>query len=119
MTHDDIGPTMVYVVQSPTCRNSDGQLRPCFDFSPAERFGHLSFLLSPSAAPFHNEGIVQELTERLAFFSDRDYLLLVGNPVLMSTCFAVAAKASGGKVKCLQWSGVDRNYVPIIVDLNC
>lgn len=103
----------VYVVQDSKHVSNQGRLEPKFDFTPAEEFGELSFLLSPSASPFNLEPVLSELQEKLRGFNDADYLLLVGNPVLLGLSVAIAADANEGRVTMLQWSGAKRRYIPV------
>lgn len=107
----------VFVVQNQHRWDRDRQrFLPKFDLTPAEEFGELTDLLSPTAAPFNPEPVLKELREKLADFGDDDYLLLVGNPVLIGFATAVAASANDGRVNLLQWSGKDRRYIAVEAD---
>jgi hypothetical protein len=104
----------VYVVQdTKTVDPKDGVLKPKFDFTPALEHGELSFLLSPNASPFNLPPVIEELHERLSDFNDEDFLLLVGSPVLLGLCVAIAADFNDGRVGMLQWSGAKRAYIPV------
>lgn len=104
----------VYVVQSTNHVNErTGQLEPKFDFSPAQRFGEIRFLLSPSASPFSLGNVLKDLQNGLARFNSRDFLLLAGNPVLLGLATAIAADNNSGSVNLLQWSGAKRAYIPV------
>lgn len=104
----------VFVVQNQHhFDNRTSQLVPKFNFETAYAYGDLKFLLSPTAAPFQLDGIIQQLHENLADFSEDDYLLLVGNPVLIGITVAIAADSTGGNVKMLQWNGKEQRYLPI------
>lgn len=106
----------VFVVQK-TMRwdESKGELVPKFDLEPAREYGELEFLLSPTAAPFNPETILGELHRKLADIQETDYLLLVGNPVLIGMVCAIAADYSQGCFNMLQWSGKERKYLPVKV----
>jgi hypothetical protein len=99
----------VFVVQQ-QMRREGATLVPKFDLAPAAKFGALSMLLSPTAAPFNPGHIIAELQDKLRSFSDDDYLLLVGNPCLIGMTVAIAAQANSGRVRMLQWSGRDQSY---------
>lgn len=105
----------VYVIQNTMTRGDDGELRPKFNFNPAVEFGQLNFLLGPSASPFHPTSYLGELQAKLRGFSDQDYLICAGNPILLGVAAAIAADANCGRVKFLQWSGERRRYVPVPV----
>ena len=104
----------VYVVQNQHRWDRDKQrFEPKFDLTPAEEFGELVYLLSPTAAPFRPEPVIQELREKLKDYREGDHLLLVGNPVLIGFAVTVAADANGGRVSLLQWSGKDQRYIAV------
>jgi hypothetical protein len=104
----------VYVVQNSNHVNpSTGQLEPKFNFEPATRFGEIRFLLSPSASPFSLGSVLADLKKNLSTFNNRDFLLLVGNPVLLGLATAIAADYNDGNVNLLQWSGAKRTYIPV------
>ena len=102
----------VYVVQVPHQRGSSGNLEPKFDLSGAKKYGKIVELLSPTASPFHPAYILKELQEKLHFFNDKDYLLLIGNPALIGFSVAVAAEVNNGNIKLLQWR--NQGYTEIV-----
>lgn len=101
----------VYIVQNPKRMNSEQELVNKFDLTPAKKFGELVFLLSANAKPFNPRPIVKELKRKLIDFSDNDYLLAIGNPLLMCWASALAAEANNGKVRMLQWNGSSSKYI--------
>lgn len=104
----------VYVVQNQHKWDRDRErFVPKFDLSPAEEFGELVFLLSPTASPFRPEPIISELKEKLADIRPEDYVLCVGNPLLIQWVGVIAAEALGGQLRSLQWSGKDQRYVAV------
>lgn len=104
----------VYVVQDHRRYDKDsGQYVPAFDLSPAEEFGQLRYLLSPTAAPWAPESILRDLWAGLKEYRPGDYLLMVGNPVLCGLATAVAADVADGHVCFLQWNGRERRYTPV------
>lgn len=107
----------VYVVQDQKRKNpATGELEDRFDLSPAQEFGPLVFLLGSSASPFSTPAVIAELQLKLQNFSDRDCLLLTGNPALIGLSVAVAADANKGRVRLLQWSGSHSRYLPITAE---
>jgi hypothetical protein len=104
----------VYVVQNTLHKDArTGDLVPKFDYGPAEQYGEIKFLLNDNARPFVLQPIIQELHEKLATFSDNDYLLLTGNPTLLGLAFAIAADYNDGNIKVLQWHGRSGTYTAI------
>jgi len=89
-----------------------GRTEPRFPtISKAERFGDIHYCLSPNEHPFNLEPVLGHLHGALSGFSDEDYLILVGNPVLLGLATAIASHYNDGKVKFLQWSAKESNYV--------
>ncbi len=108
----------VFAVQVPTYYDQQtGEYKSQFDLSPAQEYGRVSILLDSNIKPFDTEKLVRILRNKLADFCDDDYLICIGNPVVQSIAFAIAAEMNDGFVTCLQWTK-NRNYVAIPVDLN-
>lgn len=106
----------VFVVQNQHRWDRDRQkFVPKFDLSPAAEFGELVYLLSPTAAPFRPEPIIAELKQKLAGITPEDYILCVGNPLLIQWVGVIAAGLLGGRLRSLQWSGKDQRYIPVEV----
>ena len=105
----------VFVVQQQMKYDRDkGELVPRFpSINKAEVFGELRHILSPSAHPFNSESVLGDIHETLSGFGDQDLLLLIGNPVLIGMCVAVAAYYNAGRVRMLQWSGRHNRYTEI------
>jgi len=108
----------VYVVQDQQCVDrSTGKLKSKFDFSPAEKYGRLQFLLRPSASPFNLQPVLRSLHDQLQHFdAETDYLLLTGNPVLLGLAVSITADYTDGVLRLLQWSGAKRDYIVIHAD---
>ena len=106
--------SIVYVVQQQQRWDHKKQcLVPKFDIMSAEAYGSIEYLLSPTARPFNSSGIVKDLHNKLEYYTDEDFLLLVGNPCLIGLSVAIAALYNPSKVNMLQWSGKESKYLPI------
>lgn len=111
-------PRTVYVVQKQhKWDRGEGTFVPKFDLSPAENYGRLEYLLPPTASPFRVVPLIKELHDRLREYTPDDYLLLVGNPVLIGCAAAIAAEYGDGSVRFLQWSGRDGTYIPVLAEI--
>lgn len=110
----------VFVVHLPTGRDDNGRVVPTMNLTPAADFGEVLFILPASHNPFSDPAATMSLI--LAFlehegFSDKDYLLLVGNPILIGyTCIAAASFVSE-TLRVLQWNRASRTYLPVILQL--
>lgn len=107
----------VFVVQKQMrFDHSKGDLVPKFpSITKAEKFGEIVYLLSPTASPFGAQKLVEEMKKKLDSYGNTDYLLLVGNPVLIGMASAIAADHNLGLLNLLQWSGRDKDYIPVQV----
>lgn len=109
-------PTVFIVQDQKWVDPKTGQLKGKFDFTPAESFGKLEYLLKPSASPFDLPPVIRALKDRLLGIRPDDYLLLTGNPALIGLAVAIAADYLDGNLKMLQWSGAKRQYIPIFAE---
>lgn len=108
---------IVYVIQDPLRRNwRTKELESSCDFTPAEEFGELRFLLGSNISPFRTDVVVRELAQGLRAFTEKDFLLLVGNPILIGLATAIAADYCDGPINLLQWSGSERKYLRVTAD---
>jgi hypothetical protein len=99
----------VFIVQN-THHKFGGEWKPKFDFTPAEQFGELDIMLDHSASAFDLPPVQKLLHQKLMHFSNKDYILCVGSPVLIGLAVAIAADYNRGHVAMLQWNG--RGYFP-------
>lgn len=100
-----------------------GEMTSKFDFSSAEDYGELVFVLAPNSNP-RDPKANEELWEALRTYTEADYLLPVGSPVLIMLMGAYAAlsEANVSKLTILDWERdrFNRNqglYLPVVVDL--
>lgn len=106
---------VVYVVCEPT-HVIAGVQRPSMDITPAAVFGELVVLMPTSQSMLAPVPTVRTLKEKLRNFTDEDFILPVGDPVLIATVAMIAAEQNGGKVKFLKWDKPTRRYFSIQVD---
>lgn len=104
---------IVYCVCEPTSHKEGGSR---IDITPAAEYGEIEILLGHTQSLFAPVPTVRKLRDKLAEFSDDDYILPVGDPVLMSTVAMVAAEMNNGRVKFLKWDRIQRRYMVITVD---
>lgn len=98
-----------------------GEMVSKFDFSSAERYGDLVFLLASNASTRDPE-TNGDLADGLANITDDDYILPVGSPVLILLAGAYAAIADVNRLNVLEWER-DRDdrssghYLPTTVNI--
>jgi hypothetical protein len=83
------------------------------DLSPAAEYGQLKVLCPPGDVTVDAQPIVDRIREKLADFSDKDYLLLTGDPIMLGTAMAIADAANNGVVNVLKWSRKNGCYFPV------
>ena len=82
--------SIVYVVQE----------NPRVDILSATKYGELL----PLASLFKR---------KLKNFSDKDFLLLIGDPALIGVAVTVASDINDGKVTVLKWDRIEKMYYPV------
>lgn len=99
----------VYVVQE----------NPKKSVHDARRFGELRVIYpADSQVVLDSDTPAAIAKAKLATFSDEDFLLLVGDPVLIGICCMEASHVNGGRVPLLKWDRIERLYYPVVVDIN-
>lgn len=107
--------TVYAVQQQMRFDQTSKELVPRFtSINKALRWGTIVYLLSPSANPFNPELVLGDMHEKLKNFSDKDHLLLIGNPGLIGMATTIAAHYNEGNVRLLQWSGRHNEYTEIV-----
>ena len=107
----------VYIAQEPIYRDKDtGAVIPRFDLTPAAVYGELEFLTPGNANSLMPGPTMRALRQKLRGFSDEDFILPTGDPVLIAMVVLVAAESNMGKVKMLKWDKPTRSYIVIQLD---
>jgi aspartyl/asparaginyl beta-hydroxylase (cupin superfamily) len=99
----------VYVVQQPA---------PNINILSASDFGYLVICLPNrdqailSTAPY-----VQKMKKNLQDFRKQDYLLAVGDPVIIGISTAAVSEVTAGQFNILKWDKREFRYYPLEVDM--
>lgn len=91
-----------------------------FSYETATRFGELSVLIpSKREADQLGKSELELLEAGLAEFTDKDYLILTGDPILCSLAFFVAAMKldEDQDIKVLKFNRGRHRYEPSIINL--
>lgn len=104
----------VFVVSEPLTYR-EGKATPMFDITPAMEYGEIEILTKYNQSMFLSVPMVRQLRNDLKDFCDDDYILPVGDPVMIGTVCAVAADINNGLFKILKWDKRQRKYLPITV----
>tara|TARA_R110000803_G_scaffold76078_2_gene140604 strand:+ start:1024 stop:1356 length:333 start_codon:yes stop_codon:yes gene_type:complete len=98
----------VYITQDTPGRN----------FLPAKKYGALKGLLEGNVQiVLSAEPVIRKLRNRLRNFSDDDFLLLTGDPVIMGIAITVAMEVNHGRANLLKWDKRESSYYEVFVDM--
>lgn len=110
----------VFAVHMPTGRDRDtGAIKPIMDLTPALEYGELRFILRDWQNPFKDTQSTADEIARVLLeerVTDRDWLLLVGNPCLIGLVAAQTALITG-QLNLLQWDRNEKRYTPVSAQL--
>ena len=85
--------------------------RPKFNIIGAQKFGKIEVLLKEDTQIVRSPGpITYQLRRLLKNFTDKDYLLLSGDPKVIGLSIAVACDINNGKYKTLTWDKQEKMY---------
>lgn len=107
----------VYVTQETMHRDKDsGMMVPRFDVTPAAVYGDIEFLTPTKSVALLPAPTIRALKHKLRNFTDEDYILPTGDPVIIAMVTLVAAMMNTGRVKMLKWDRLAGAYITIQVD---
>ena len=105
----------VYVIQEiPGTKEG----KPKINIIGASQYGKLNFLLPElSQIIFSPAPLIFKLREKLKNFSQKDYLLLTGDPAIIGVACSIVSDMTNGKFNLLKWDKQERKYYPIEINL--
>ena len=99
----------VYVVQQPA---------PNINILSASDFGYLVICLpNRDQAIYSTAPYVQKMKKNLQDFRKEDYLLAVGDPVIIGISTAEVSNVTSGQYNILKWDKREHRYYPLEVDM--
>ena len=99
----------VYVIQQPA---------PNINILSASDFGYLVICLpNRDQAIYSTAPYVQNMTKNLRNIRKEDYLLAVGDPVIIGISTAVVNDVTNGQFNILKWDKREYRYYPLEVDM--
>lgn len=88
------------------------------DLSDAYNYGEVIALLPEDKDKVYNTRDMQRVLEtKLRDFSDKDYLLALGDPTVIGIACVAAAKANNYRWRMLRWDKDEFRYIPITIDM--
>jgi hypothetical protein len=104
----------VYITQRAVFKDREGT-RFAANYTKAERFGELVLLID-SRPLIPEECTPDLLEEKLADFTEDDYLLLSGDPLACALCAVAASRMTRGRVRFLRYDSKVHDYTEHVVD---
>ena len=92
-----------------------GIAKPRDSLTEAAVYGDLEILFQGNDIGIGLQPLVVSMQHSMRNFSDDDFLLPVGSPVLIGLASIIAAKANRGQVTFLSWDRRTRAYIKIKV----
>ena len=105
----------VYVIQElPGTRSGT----PKFNIMGASRYGEIITLLPENSQIIMSPGpLIFKLRKLLKNFTEKDYLLLTGDPAIIGVACSIVSDITNGKFSFLKWDRQEKMYYPIKVNL--
>ena len=92
--------------------------RPKINILGAADYGEFKFLLPELSQIIFSPGpLIFKLRQGLKNFSEKDYLLLTGDPAIIGVACSIVSDITNGKYKLLKWDQQERKYYPITINL--
>ena len=105
----------VYVIQEVAGTKAGD---PKINIMGASNYGNFKFLLPEFSQMIFSPGpLVYKLRQGLKNFTDKDHLLLTGDPALIGVACSIVSDITGGKYKLLKWDKQESKYYPISINL--
>jgi hypothetical protein len=80
--------------------------------------GKFNFLLPEFSQMIFSPGpLIYKLRQGLKGFTQRDYLLLTGDPAIIGVACSIVSDITTGKYNLLKWDKQERTYYPIEINL--
>ena len=99
----------VYVVQKPDKKKN---------IMSAKEYGELQFILNESENILYNpEQVISLIEDSLSLFDEKDYLLLIGDPIAIGIATHFALLSNFKRVKILKWDNREYKYYSIQLEV--
>jgi hypothetical protein len=84
---------------------------------PAKEYGQLFVMLSATDVSRDYNYIAQVLDQKMRDFKITDYLVLIGDPIIIGILVHIAMRITGGTINVLKWDRVRYEYDAITVEV--
>jgi len=111
----NIHKTIVYVTQELPGTQAG---KPKFNIIGAQKYGQIVTLLPEISQIILSPGpLIFKLRKLLRNYTDKDYLLLTGDPAIIGVACSIVAEKTNGKYNLLKWDRQEHTYYPVQINL--
>jgi hypothetical protein len=112
-------PSRVYITQNPMRRDfNNGELVYKYDLTAAREYGELDIILQSGPVLISPDIAIKQLRAKLRNFQPNDWLVCLGDPVVIAAASAIIAEVNGGVVPVLVWDRMIRKYLSVVIDIH-
>lgn len=111
-------PGRVFITQNPMRRNVYNDLVYKYDLTAAREYGSLEVLLASGPVLISPQIAIDKLRNKLRDFKPNDWLLCLGDPVVIAAASAIVAEVNNGVIPVLVWDRQVKRYLSIVVDIH-
>lgn len=90
---------------------------PMMNIDPAKKFGDVVICLPPESNRLTTAPLVAALREKLADFTENDWLVAIGDPSLIAAAAVITARKTNGLLRLLKWDRMASDYLPTEIRL--
>ena len=91
---------------------------PRINIMSASKYGKFKFLLPEFSQIIFSPGpLIFKLRKLLKDYTEKDYLLLTGDPAIIGVACSIVSDMTNGKFNLLKWDKQERKYYPIHINL--
>ncbi len=107
----------VFIPQIPSRYDTNASAwMPTVNIDPAKKFGELNVMLPPEANRLEVSSIVSVLKRMMKDYGPDDYVLALGDPMIIALASVIAERAAG-TLRMLRWDRMSREYMLVEVSL--
>ena len=107
--------SIVYVIQDIPGTKAGA---PKINIIGATQFGNLRVLLPENSQIILSPNyVITTLRQKLKDYTNRDYLLLTGDPAIIGVACSIVSDVTNGKYNLLKWDKQERRYYPVEINL--
>tara|TARA_B100000029_G_scaffold356557_1_gene349350 strand:+ start:27 stop:425 length:399 start_codon:yes stop_codon:yes gene_type:complete len=114
ISHKLESPTVYVIQEIPGTKEG----RPKINIMGAASFGKFKFLLPELSQIIFSPGpLIFKLRKELANYTQKDYLLLTGDPAIIGVACSIVSDITNGKYNLLKWDKQEKKYYSISINL--